>query len=452
MRVTPARQAAYEILRRVESGRDFAVELLDSARIHSLKEADRHLVTEIVMGVLRWRGELDFRIERLSSKRMDYFDPEVATVLRMGVYQIRFLAKIPKSAAVNEAVELAKFAHKRSATGLVNAVLRKCQRPQRIGRSQRADTEVQLDKDWIGGACRSLPEWLRERWARNFGREGMTALAVASVQIPPTCLRVAGADDREAIREELQEQGIEVRPGKFAASALVVERGNVRDARAVREGRAVIQDEASQLVASLVAPRAGDRVLDLCAAPGIKTGQLAMGQGRGLLVSCDLSARRLRMMPKLLPKTLPEDLRLERVRLDAARPLPFRCQFDRILVDAPCSGTGTLARNPEIKTRLEPQDLPRLAALQSQILANALDVLAPHGRLVYATCSLEPEENEQVVERLLAERRDVRLLSREELSREFPSLQRLFDDHGFFHTRPDLHGMDGFFASVLTRL
>ncbi len=450
MALSPARQAAYQILRRVESGRDFAVDLLESPGMSSLKEADRHLVTEIVMGVLRWRGELDFWIEKLSSKPMDYFDPEVATVLRIGVYQIRFLAKIPKSAAVNEAVELAKFAHKRSAAGLVNAVLRKCQRPERIGDSRRTQTEVQPDEDWIDGACRSLPEWLRERWVKNFGNEAMTALAIASVQVPPTALRVVFEDQRDAVGQELKEEGIETRLGKFAPSALVVKRGSVRASTVLREGRAVVQDEASQLVASLLAPRAGERVLDLCAAPGIKTGQLAMAQGSGLLVSCDLSARRLRMMPKLLPKTLPDGLRLERVRLDAARQLPLRCKFDRILVDAPCSGTGTLARNPEIKSRLEPQDLTRLAALQAQILGNALDALEAHGRLVYATCSLEPEENEQVVERLLGERRDVRLLSREELSRGFPSLKMLFDDHGFFHTRPDLHGGDGFFAAVLT--
>jgi 16S rRNA (cytosine967-C5)-methyltransferase len=452
MRATPARQAAYEILRRVESGRDFAVDLLESSRMSSLKEADRHLVTEIVMGLLRWRGELDFQIERLSSKPMKYFEPEIATILRMGIYQIHFLGRIPKSAAVNEAVELAKFAHKRSAAGLVNAVLRKCQRPERIGDSRSTQTEVQPDEDWIDGACRSLPEWLRERWEGNFGREGMTALAVAGVQVPPTALRVVFEDQHDAVRRELKEEGIETRLGKFAPSALVVKRGSVRASAVLREGRAVIQDEASQLVASLLAPRAGERVLDLCAAPGIKTGQLAMAQGSGLLLSCDLSARRLRMMPKLLPKSLPEGLRLERVRLDAARRLPFRCKFDRILVDAPCSGTGTLARNPEIKSRLAPEDLPRLAGLQGEILRKALEALAPQGRLVYVTCSLEPEENEQVIERLLGGRRDFRLLSREELSREFPHLKTLFDDRGFLHTRPDQHEMDGFFAAVSTRV
>jgi 16S rRNA (cytosine967-C5)-methyltransferase len=451
MRVTPARQAACEILRHVESGRDFAVDLLESSQMDSLQEVDRHLVTEIVMGTLRWRGELDYWIEKLSSKPLAYFDPEVATVLRMGVYQIRFLERIPKSAAVNEAVELAKYVHKRSAAGLVNAVLRKCPKPEPHRPFPGKESAGREDEDLVAGAVRSLPDWLRERWIKNFGKQVMASLALAGVQLPPTTLRVVVPGQRETVWQELQEHGIETRFGEFAPSALVVEKGSVRSSKALGEGKVVIQDEASQLVASLLAPHPGDRVLDLCAAPGIKTGQLAVAQGEGLLIAGDSSARRLRKMGKILPKDLPEKLRLARVRLDASRALPFECGFYRILVDAPCSGTGTLARNPEIKCRLDPRDLPRLAELQARILGDALERLAPHGRLVYATCSLEPEENENVVEKLLIERREFHLLPKEELSREFRDLAKLFDERGFFHTRPDLHGMDGFFAAVLTR-
>jgi 16S rRNA (cytosine967-C5)-methyltransferase len=443
MPVSPARKAAYEILRRVHSGPEFAVDLLESARVDGLKEVDRHLVKELVMGSLRWQGELDFWIERLSSKLMNYFDAEVTTILRLGIYQIRFLDRIPKSAAVNEAVKLTKLARKRSATGLVNAVLRKCQRPKRRLSEEIGQAEM------IPGARRSLPAWLRERWEKNFGKDVMTLLALASVQAPPTSLRVVIADQREAIRRELREEGIECRPWRFAPSALVVERGSAPKSKAVLEGRAVIQDEASQLVPELLAPRAGERVLDLCAAPGIKTGQLAMAQGSGLLIGCDLSSRRLRTMAKLLPKRLPEGLRLERVRLDAARELPFGYKFDRILVDAPCSGTGTLARNPEVKWRLGSKDLARLAGLQERILGNALGALGPEGRLVYATCSMEMEENEGVVEKILANQQAFRLLSKSELSHEFPSLSPLFDECGYFRTRPDLHKMDGFFAAVM---
>jgi 16S rRNA (cytosine967-C5)-methyltransferase len=452
MSLSPARKAAYEIARRVESGRDYAVDLLQGPGVAALKVVDRNLATELVMGSLRRQGELDDRIERLSGKPMKYFEPEIATILRQGIYQIRFLTRVPKSAAVNESVELAKYARKRSAAGLVNAVLRKCQRPATEASAKGSlEAKAKPDDEDLASASRSLPAWLRERWEGNFGSEAMKRLAWSSVQTPVTTLRVSSPDEREAIQQELREEGIASRAGEFSPLALVVESGSAQNSKAVRAGRAVIQDEASQLVALLVAPRAGGRVLDLCAAPGIKTGQLAMAQGRGLLVACDVSARRLRTMMKLLPGNLPSELRLARVRLDATRGLPFGCQFDRILVDAPCSGTGTLARNPEIKWRLRSEDLARLAGMQAQILRNALAPLAPGGRLVYATCSLEPEENEQVVELVLRGQQHVNLLSFSELSHELPKFRPLFDTGAFFRTRPDVHGMDGFFAAVMTR-
>ncbi len=241
------------------------------------------------------------------------------------------------------------------------------------------------------------------------------------------------------------------RLGRYSSQALVVESGNVQSCGAWRAGCVVIQDEASQLVGSFVAPEAGQRVLDLCAAPGIKTGQLAVTLGRGMLVACDLSARRLRTMERIFRKPIPAGLRLHLVRLDAARELPFGIKFDRILLDVPCSGTGTLTRNPEIKWRLQPKDLVRLAEAQTKMLRNALEVLAHGGRLVYATCSLEPEENEQVVEKVLPTRPGYRLLTRAELAREFPSLSLLFDPRGYFRTRPDVHSVDGFFAAVVGR-
>jgi 16S rRNA (cytosine967-C5)-methyltransferase len=452
MSISPARKAAFEILCQVEAGRGFAVDLLQAANYSKLKDADRNLATELVMGTLRWRGELDDSIERLSGKAMSYFDAEVATALRLGVYQIRFLERIPKSAAVNESVELVKQARKRSAAGLVNAVLRKCRRARGGAQLESDESGARADEDEeVAAACRSLPAWLRERWERHFGRAGMESLALASVRQPPTALRVVEPAQRDAVQSRLREEGIEARRGKFASSALVVESGSAQRSQCVLERSVIIQDEASQLVAELLAPRPGERVLDLCAAPGIKTGQLAMALRSGLLVACDLSARRLRTMTKLLPRSLPEDLRLERVRLDATLDLPFGCKFDRILVDAPCSGTGTLARNPELKWRLKPEDIVRLAEMQSRILDRALDVLAPGGRLVYATCSLEPEENEAVVEKVVGERPDSRLLSQAELSKEFPRLAALFDERGTFRTRPDLHQMDGFFAAVMAK-
>ena len=243
-------------------------------------------------------------------------------------------------------------------------------------------------------------------------------LAYASLATPRTTLRVvdAGANLQD-VRRELEAEGVATSPCQYAeAHGLTVESGQVQNTQAYREGRVVIQDEASQLVAELVSPEPGQRVLDLCAAPGMKAGQLAQMLGSGTLVACDRSAARLRTMAKLLPQWIPAAVRLSMVRLDAAHALPFGAKFDRILLDAPCSGTGTLARNPEIKWRLDPEDITRLAQLQTMMLRNALPALANGGRLVYATCSLEPEENEGVVEKVLSEQPAFRVLTSHELA------------------------------------
>jgi len=277
-------------------------------------------------------------------------------------------------------------------------------------------------------------------------------LAHASTHIPSTTLRITSlCQDPAVIQKKLREKGIRVRPGRYAAGALVVESGKGLNSEAAQEMGLAIQDEASQLVASLLAVQPGLQVLDLCAAPGIKTSLLADGLGGRLLAACDISAGRLRTMRKLLPRLTADLKSIQVVQLDASRELPFRQKFDRILVDAPCSGTGTLGRNPEIKWRLAPEDLERLAGLQVSILCHALGLLAAGGRLVYATCSLEPEENEKVVESVLTKVPGCRSVTRQELSEEFPPLSSLFDSRGYFHTRPDLDGMDGFFAAVITR-
>jgi len=445
--ISPARAIAYRVLRRVEAGRGFAVDLLQAPEVSALKEADRRLATEIVMGVLRWRGELDFRIAEASGMPVERLDPEVATILRLGLYQIQFLARVPKPAVVNEAVELTKAAHKRSAGGFVNAVLRKF---PAVG---KAAFERFKDLDEAGQASprHAVPAWLLKRWA-SIGDDVALRLAWASTQVPPTVLRVVTRDeDISQLREELASEGVATRPGQFSARALVVASGNVQASQALRQGRVAIQDEASQLVVDLVMPQEGQRVLDLCAAPGVKAGQIAQMLGRGTLIACDRSASRLRTMARLLPQWLPSEVRLMAVRLDATQALPFGWRFQRILLDAPCSGTGTLARNPEIKWRLREADLKRLAEAQMKMLTGALDYLDLGGRLVYATCSLEREENEGVVERVLAESPEYQLISRAELESAHPAFSPLFDAQGYLRTRPDLHNMDGFFAAVIVR-
>ncbi|MGA2983601.1 MAG: 16S rRNA (cytosine(967)-C(5))-methyltransferase RsmB [Terriglobia bacterium] len=456
MPASPARKIAYQILLRMESGRGFAVDLLQNPEVSVLKDADRRLATELVMGVLRWRGELDFQIEQLSGRKVKGFDSEVLTILRMGIYQLRFLERVPKRAVVDDAVELTKAARKRSAAGLVNAVLRKREAPKdRVG---GADFE-HLSAENRESVRRAFPGWLLKRWEGitvstvESGELGAVRLAHASLATPRTTLRVVDAGDNlQDICTELESEGVTTSSCEYAeAHGLTVESGQIQNTRAYREGRVVIQDEASQLVAELVSPQPGQRVLDLCAAPGMKAGQLAQMLGFGTLVACDRSAARLRTLAKLLPRWVPAAVRLSMLRLDAARELPFGAKFERILLDAPCSGTGTLARNPEIKWRLRPEDITRLAELQTMMLRNALPALASGGQLVYATCSLEPEENEGVVEKVLSEEPAFRVLTARELALEHPHLFPFFDPRGYFRTRPDQHSTDGFNAAVIVR-
>ncbi|HTS70219.1 MAG TPA: 16S rRNA (cytosine(967)-C(5))-methyltransferase RsmB [Terriglobia bacterium] len=452
MPVSPARKIAYQVLLRIESGPAFAVDLLQAPQVYDLKEADRRLATEIVMGVLRWQGELDFQIERASGKSVKRFDSEVATILRMGLYQIRFLQKIPKRAVVDDAVELVKMARKRSASGLMNAVLRKCEASEGSPLSRTYDL---LSAEWRESVRRAFPPWLLERWERNAsgaGNEAAMAMAFASLLTPPTTLRVADSDaNLENMQKELQAEGVATSPGRYAPRALGVDSGHIQNSRAYLEGRVAIQDEASQLVAGLVAPEPGQRVLDLCAAPGMKAGQVAQMLVAGTLVACDRSAPRLHTLSRLLPRRVPAGVHTSLVRLDAAQELPFAIKFDRILLDAPCSGTGTLARNPEIKRRLRAEDIKRLADLQVRMLRNALPALAPGGQLVYATCSLEPEENERVVQKVLNDLPAFQMFSPRELALKYPTLISLFDSGGYFRTRPDQHRLDGFCAAVMVR-
>lgn len=355
--VSPARLAAFRILLLVERG-GYAVDLL-AGRTASLESRDAALAEELVLGCLRWQAELDWWIGRLSGRDPARLDPEVRVALRMGVYQLRRLDRIPAHAAVHESVELVKRSGRGFAAGFVNAVLRK------VGRDpvEISDEAVAL----------SHPAWLLERWQRHYGRETALAIAQANLRRPETYVRVPA--------------------GAVVPEGVVLEATEISGCYRLIEGRPTglrIQDIGSQAVMGLLQLEPGQTLLDVCAAPGNKTAQALESGCR--VVACDLHLSRLRRM-----KDLPCDL----VVADASRPLPFRRRFERILLDVPCSGTGTLARNPEIKWRLTPAKLEELHRLQCRLLANALELLAPGGLLLYVTCSLEPEENQQVLEEVL---------------------------------------------------
>jgi 16S rRNA (cytosine967-C5)-methyltransferase len=355
--ISPARSAAFQILRKVEAG-GYASDLLVSETA-AFESRDAGLAEEIVFGVLRFQSQLDYLIEHYSGSRRK-LDSEVRIALRMGVYQLRYLDRIPAHAAVTESVDLVKRARKRSAAGLVNAVLRKTGRELVAWPSR----EVEL----------SCPEWLLERWDRHYGREAAASIARAALEHPQTYFRVPAGADSGNIPAPPNAERTEI-PGCWRLA------GQLPDVPGLR-----IQDIGSQSIVPLLRLDSGLSFLDLCAAPGNKTAQ-ALEAGVQA-VACDLHHHRLARM-KALTRYL--------VVLDGAGPLPFARRFQRILLDAPCSGTGTLGRNPEIKWRLTPADLADLQGRQIALLKSARAALAPGGVLVYSTCSLEPEENEEVV-------------------------------------------------------
>ena len=439
MPASPARSAAFDILLAVEQKDAYASELLHSERYARLSPVDHRLATEIVMGVLRWRSVLDGEIAAHSSYDLMRLDAEVLIALRMGSYQLRFLERIPASAAVNESVELIKRARKRSAASFANAVLRKIQKGPRVEAGiPESKTVAEL------AVASAHPAWLVERWAQQFGFDSAQAICRHDQRVPETAIRVT-----DECEKELLAAGIELAPGRLLAGARGVKSGDITKTRTFLAGRVAIQDEASQLIALLVGK--GRQILDCCAAPGGKTRVLAERNPQAKILALELHPHRARLLRKMAPHENIEVLTADAVHFSSDQ------GFDRILVDAPCSGTGTLARNPEIKWRLSATDLLDLQSRQRAILRAAMRQLAPGGKLVYSTCSLEEEENASVVEQALSAEPGFRLMEcKDELARlknegEFvwPDSASLLDGP-YLRTIPGIHPCDGFFAAVLT--
>ncbi len=454
MPVSPARKIAFDVLREVASQGAYASELLYTRMGPTMSRADAGLATELTLGVLRWQGLLDFLLQRNLDRPVERLDLEVLLALRMGLYQLRFLERVPAHAAVSESVELAKRARKHSASSFVNAVLRKATRDAKISGEQLTKLLPGNDAQRLA-ILYSHPAWLVERWVTAYGAERTTALLEANNQPAGlSCALLDSQEDATAIADSLKADGLVAAPGRWLRSALTISNGNPSASKAFQQGKISFQDEASQMVAHLVDAQPGQRVLDLCSAPGGKTTILARStMPGGQVTATDLHEHRLRSTRQQLARTATHNVTL--VALDATQPLPFAQPFDRILLDAPCSGTGTLARNPEIRWRLKPADLLNAQRQQTTMLRQALTILPPGGRLVYATCSLEPEENDQVVQDALPAATGLRIVSGlpalESHLRSGVSGATLFDERGFFRTFPPESQTDGFFAAVLER-
>jgi 16S rRNA (cytosine967-C5)-methyltransferase len=398
--ISPARKAAFEILLAVERGRGHSDELLRGAAMTGLSDADRHLATTLVLGVLRWQIRLDHAIRPLLKRPNAKLDDEVLIALRLGTFQLMHLDRVPAHAAIDESVELAKLAGHRFASGMVNAVLR---------RLRGAPGSEPLDKGVAGLAlAQAHPLWMVDRWANFYGMETARAICRHGQTQPPLSIRLERTQDDA----ELAEAGIQLEPGSLLTHARIVKSGDVAATKAFRSGRVRIQDEGSQLIGEIAGARVDlhqiqENILDLCAAPGGKTLILAERNPKAHIVACEASAKRFEPLRERLTRYAD---RIE-CRHGDATGLCEESIYNLVLADVPCSGTGTLGRNPEIRHRLKLEDLARQAERQRAILKAAIRAATPGGHIVYSTCSLEPEENEQVISAVLAETTDASQVS-----------------------------------------
>lgn len=427
------RLAAAKTLLAVQSGRATLAAELERARRGFPDERDRGLLMELTAGTLRWRGAIDAVLTPFVSRPFGEIHEAVLAVLRIGVYELRHLTRMPAHAVVNEAVESVRLLRQGRAAGFVNAILRSVERKRDEltlpGRPTTNDREA-----WIAYLSTSLshPRWLAERYFDRVGAAGAEAWCRYNNAIPSVTVRVVAAtttSDQATLEEELRTAG--GTPSPLTPDAWRLPAGALTSLLDIVRDRIAVQDEGSQLVAQRVAAAPGQRVLDLCAAPGGKSAMLARAVGAtGLVISCDTRPARLAVLKQTLRH---EGVPVRVVRIDATTPLPFGPVFDRVLIDAPCSGLGTIGRDPDVKWSRQPDSLARFSATQRAMLEQAAGTIAPGGRLVYATCSSEPEENADVVEAFLAAHPDFR--------REGADLE----------TRPDRDGLDAFFAAVLVR-
>lgn len=441
------RRSAFDILLRIEKERSYADILIDrELSLGHLKGPDRGLLTELVYGVLRRQGTLDHIISHCSTQRIDRLERAVILLLRIGLYQAFFLDRVPVSAAVNETVKLAHILAPRAA-GFINAVLRRADRERdSIGYPDKG-----ADPGGFISTCYSNPRWITEEWISQLGVEEAEALGQAMLAIPPLTVRVNTLKTgREELRARLTAEGVTAETARHSPVALhlsgPIQLGTLPS---FREGLFTVQDESSQMAAILLAPQPGEQVLDLCAAPGGKTTHLAqLMDNRGAIVACDASPRKLELVEETAARL--GIAIITTTPLNAAKQLPPQEKglYDRILVDAPCSGLGVLRRNPEGKWWKTPQNVAELVSIQRAILRNASKCLAAGGVLLYATCSTTREENEGVIDDFLSQNRGFML---EDLHELFPAYAELFTDRGCFRSWPHRHGMDGFFAARLRK-
>jgi 16S rRNA (cytosine967-C5)-methyltransferase len=445
--IAPARLAAYDVLRAVSTRRSDLPAALVRARSQLQDERDRALASEIATGTLRWQGAFDVLIAAYARRALATLDGEVVDILRLTLFQLLHLDRVPASAAVNDAVQMTKKAGKTSAAPFVNALLRRASRERtRLPLPPRAIGDETGEIDYLEQAL-SHPRWLAERWRARYGFDAAEAWCRFDNEPAPLTLRAnrlrVGRDD---LARTLHEEGVDTQPSPFAPDGLIVTRGNPLLSPLASQGLFVVQDEASQIVGEAAQAKAGERILDACAAPGGKTLAMAAAMGNtGTLVAVDVRARRVRLLAETVGAAAGAAC-VRVVQANAAQALPFGAVFDCVLVDAPCTGLGTLRRDPDIKWRRSPADFDAVTELQLRILATVATAVRPGGRIVYATCSSEPDENELVVFRFLESQPGFRAAPL-----EFAPAPHLINSDGHLRTLPFRDRLEAFFAAAVVK-
>ena len=452
---SPARASALRVLLDVERGAHDLPQALARVRPSLQDRRDEALVAEIAIGTLRWRAALDHAIAAASRRPLSALDPDVLAILRLSAYQLLHLTRVPASAAVHDAVELVRAARKASAAGFVNAVLRKVAGgrdqqalPQSPGDEVTGDERRTRLLDYFSITL-SHPRWLAARWLDRYGEAAAEAWLhfnnrEAPLTLRANTLKISAVD----LAVRLAEHGVSTRPARFSPDGSIVTAGNPWQTPLHADGLFLGQDEASQLVGLMLPVKPGATILDACAAPGGKTTQLAarLGDG-GRLIASDLRPRRVGLLRETLARAGARGVRL--AQADFAAGAPFAARFDAALLDAPCSGLGTLRSDPDLKWKRQEPDLAALAATARLMLDRVAGVVRPGGHLLYSTCSSEPEENENDVAGFLADHPDFLPADRATVCGAIPG--DVVDEAGHLRTFPHRHDLEAFFGALLVR-
>ncbi len=423
--ISPARKFSYQLLSQIETRQVFSDDALNSEKMNMLDVRDRHFTTQVVYGTLRWQALLDYLLAKASSMPWQEVEPGARILLRMSLFQMWQMDRVPDHALVNDAVELAKRELGKGIERFVNGILR------HLGRT-RLWTNSEIMNAAPAWMRASLPQWLWDRWSARFGESAAAEFALSLNRVPQPAFRI---DNGNAKPLRIESVHSDLVPG----AAIRTAGGDDR------ERDLQYQDEASQLIPYLLGSISGLRIWDACAAPGGKTAILNSLCGeRGIVVASDLRHERVLRMAGLIKR---QQQKPEMLVADASKPAPFRSCFDAVVADVPCSGLGTLRRNPEIKWHFVPNYFAPLQQTQIRILESVSGAVKVGGLLLYSTCSTEPEENENVIESFLRAHPDFSL----ELPSSPPGVGKCTGRDKMVRTFPSARLWDGFFAALLQR-